>query len=328
MAITALPLAEARISERVASAVRDGLASTPKRLPPWLFYDEAGSLLFEQITELPEYYLTRTERSILSADAGAIVARAAAGERLRVTELGAGSAEKTRLLLAAAVRRQGPVIYEPVDVSASALMAAQERLERELPDVLVAPQVVDYTESFALEVPAPDERRLVLYIGSSIGNFEPEDAALLLRRIRGVLRPDDSLLLGVDLVKNPDALLAAYDDAEGITAAFNRNLLVRLNRELGADFDPEAFAHRAVWNAADSRVEMHLVSEARQTVRLEALDQTIDFARGESIHTENSYKYRPGQLESMLSRAGFTTNMTWTDRRGWFAVCLARIPSN
>jgi len=327
MAITALPIAEARISERVAAAVRDGLASCPKRLPPWLFYDEAGSELFEQITELPEYYLTRTERSILTADAGAMIARAAAGERVRVTELGAGSAEKTRLLLAAATRRQGPVIYEPVDVSATALMAAQERLERELPDVLVAPQVVDYTESFALEVPAPGERRLVLYIGSSIGNFEPQDAALLLRRIREVLRPGDALLLGVDLVKSPDALLAAYDDAEGITAAFNRNLLVRLNRELGADFEPDAFAHRAVWNAIDSRMEMYLVSERAQRVNLAALDLNIDFTRGESIHTENSYKYQPGRAEAMLAEAGFAPNMTWTDRRGWFAVCLARVPS-
>jgi dimethylhistidine N-methyltransferase len=328
MAITALPIAETRISERVASAVRDGLASSPKRLPPWLFYDEAGSQLFEQITELPEYYLTRTERAILAADAGAIIARASAGERVRITELGAGSAEKTRLLLSAAVRRQGPVVYEPVDVSASALMAAQERLERELPDVLVAPQVVDYTESFELEVPSSDERRLVLYIGSSIGNFDPHEAALILSRVRAALRPDDALLLGVDLVKSPDTLLAAYDDVEGITAAFNRNLLVRLNRELGADFESDAFAHRAVWNAVDSRMEMYLVSEQKQTVRLEALDLTIDFARGETIHSESSYKYQPGQVEAMLSNAGFTPNMTWTDRRGWFAVCLGRVPSN
>jgi dimethylhistidine N-methyltransferase len=214
MAITTLPLAEARISERVAAAVRDGLASSPKRLPPWLFYDEAGSRLFEQITELPEYYLTRTERAILTADAGAMIARAAGGTRLRITELGAGSADKTRLLLAAAVRRQGPVIYEPVDVSATALADAQERLEREIPNVLVAPQVMDYTDGLELEQPAPDERRLVLYIGSSIGNFEPEDSARLLRGVRAALRPGDAMLLGVDLVKSADLLLAAYDDAE------------------------------------------------------------------------------------------------------------------
>ena len=324
MAITALPTAAARTSERVATAVREGLASSPKKLPPWLFYDEEGSRLFEQITELPEYYLTRTERAILSADAGAIVARAAAGEKLRIAELGAGSAEKTRLLLAAAVRRQGPVVYEPVDVSASALMAAQERLEHELPDVIVEPSVLDYTCGLTLDTPSPNERRLVLYIGSSIGNFEPEESARLLRHIRSALRPGDALLLGVDLVKNPDPLLAAYDDADGVTAAFNKNLLVRLNRELDADFDVTAFTHRAVWNAVHSRMEMHLVSRRAQTVDLPALDTMVDFAPGESIHTENSYKYQPGQVEALLATTGFTPNMTWTDRRGWFAVCLAR----
>lgn len=326
MAITALPTAEARISERVATAVREGLASAPKRLPPWLFYDEEGSRLFEQITELPEYYLTRTERAILSSDAGAMIARAAAGERLRISELGAGSAEKTCLLLTAAVRRQGPVVYEPVDVSATALLAAQERLEREIPHVMAAPQVIDYTDGLPLDPPAPNERRLVLYIGSSIGNFEPQDSARLLRQVRSSLRSGDSLLLGVDLVKRADDLLAAYDDAEGVTAAFNKNILVRLNRELGADFDTTAFAHRAVWNLFDSRIEMHLVSEKAQTVNLPGIDTTIDFARGESIHTENSYKYRPGQAEDLLSAAGFVPNMTWTDRRGWFAVCLACVP--
>jgi len=324
MAITTLPLAEARISERVALAVRDGLASTPKRLPPWLFYDEAGSRLFDQITELPEYYLTRTERSIFAADAGAMIARAAAGDRLRIAELGAGSADKTRLLLAAAVRRQGPVIYEPVDVSATALADAQERLEQELPQVMVAPQVMDYTESFALDYPAADERHLVLYIGSSIGNFEPEEAAQVLRRVRAALRLGDALLLGVDLVKSPDALLAAYDDAQGVTAAFNRNMLVRINRELGADFEPTAFTHHVVWNASASRMEMHLMSQRAQTVRINALDMEVDFRRSECIHTENSYKYQPGQAEDLLARAGFTPNMTWNDRRGWFAVYLAR----
>jgi dimethylhistidine N-methyltransferase len=294
-------------------------------LPPWLFYDEAGSRLFEQITELPEYYLTRTERAILTADAGAMIARAAAGTRLRITELGAGSADKTRLLLAAAVRRQGPVIYEPVDVSASALADAQERLERELPDVLVAPQVMDYTDGLELEQPAPGEHRLVLYIGSSIGNFEPEESARLLRGVRAALRSGDSMLLGVDLVKSADLLLAAYDDAEGVTAAFNGNLLVRLNRELGADFDTTAFAHRAVWNATASRMEIHLMSHAAQTVHLPALDMTVEFRRNECIHTENSYKYQPGQAESMLVDAGFMPNATWNDRRGWFAVCLGRV---
>jgi L-histidine Nalpha-methyltransferase len=325
MAITVLPSVEARISERVATAVREGLASCPKQLPPWLFYDEEGSRLFDEITELPEYYLTRTERAILSADAGAIIARAAAGQRLRITELGAGSAEKTCLLLAAAVRRQGPVIYEPVDVSATALVCAEDRLEREIPHVSVVPRVLDYTDGLVLDPPSPGEHRLVLYIGSSIGNFEPDESAGLLHRIHSALRPGDSLLLGVDLVKRADDLLAAYDDAEGITAAFNKNLLVRLNRELDADFDTTAFAHRAVWNAHDSRMEMYLVSEKKQSVTLPAIDLTVDFARGESIHTENSYKFQPGQVEALLTSVGFTPNMTWTDRRGWFEVCLGRV---
>lgn len=325
MAITVLPLAEARISERVAAAVRDGLASSPKRLPPWLFYDEAGSRLFEQITELPEYYLTRTERAILTAHAGQMIARAAAGARLRITELGSGSADKTRLLLSAAVRRQGPIVYEPVDVSASALADAQERLEREMPEVLVAPQVMDYTDGLDLEQPAPDERRLVLYIGSSIGNFEPAEAAHIVRGVRAALRPGDALLLGVDLVKGPDLLLAAYDDAAGVTASFNGNLLIRLNRELGADFDPTAFAHRAVWNATASRMEIYLMSRKAQTIQIPALEMSVGFRRNECIHTENSYKYQPGQAEALLVEAGFAPNATWNDRRGWFAVCLGRV---
>jgi dimethylhistidine N-methyltransferase len=313
-----------RVQEQVASAVREGLAGRPKRLPPWLFYDQAGSLLFDQITELPEYYLTRTERSILAAHAGAMIAAAADGKRLRLAELGAGSADKTRLLLAAAVERQGGVLYEPVDVSASALEAAKLRIEAEIPGVRVAPRIEDYTQALELEPAGAGERRLVLYIGSSIGNFEPREAARLLERLRAGLNPGDALLLGVDLVKEDSILLAAYDDVAGVTAAFNRNLLLRLNRELGANFDPEAFAHRAVWNRAESRIEMHLESLGAQRVRLAALDFEVDFAAGESIHTENSYKYQPGQAEAMLDASGFAPAATWTDARGWFTVCLGR----
>ena len=312
------------IDEQVAQAVRTGLASLPKRLPPWLFYDQTGSRLFEEITELPEYYLTRTERGILARHAGEMIASAADGAGLRITELGAGSAEKTRLLLKAAAERQPTVVYEPVDVSASALKAARERIEREIPAVRVAPIEMDYTNGFELEPAAEGERRLVLYIGSSIGNFEPDEAAKLLGKVRAQLRAGDSLLLGVDLVKDEPILLAAYDDASGTTAAFNKNMLARLNRELAADFDPEAFAHRAVWNQAESRIEMHLESRVAQRVRVAALDLEVDFKAGETIHTENSYKYRPGQAESMLAEAGFRAEATWTDPRGWFAVCLGR----
>jgi dimethylhistidine N-methyltransferase len=320
-----LPAAIEQISERVGLAVRDGLASRPKSLPSWLFYDEAGSRLFEQITELPEYYLTRVERSILTTYAQDMITQAAEGQRLRIAELGAGSAEKTRLLLRAAIQRQVTLVYEPVDVSLSALEEAQERIEREIPGVHVALQLADYTHGLELKPAQAGERRLVLYIGSSIGNFEPQAAGRLLEGVRVGLKPGDGLLLGVDLAKSERTLVSAYDDAAGVTAAFNHNLLVRLNRELGADFDPQAFEHRAIWNPRESRMEMHLVSRFAQRVRLGALDCDATFSAGEGIHTENSYKYRPGQAEAMLAKAGFTPVSKWTDARGWFAVYLGRV---
>jgi L-histidine Nalpha-methyltransferase len=325
MAIMGFPIAAEHIAERVASAVRDGLASHPKHLPPWLFYDEAGSRLFDQITEIPEYYLTRTERGILERHAGEMIAAASGGRRLRIAELGAGSADKTRLLLCAAVRQQGAVVYEPIDVSRTALAEARERIEREIGAVSVVPQVMDYTDGLALATPERNERRLVLYIGSSIGNFEPEDAAAVLRRVHEALVPGDSLLLGVDLVKDEATLVAAYDDPAGVTAAFNGNLLVRLNRELRANFDADAFTHVAEWNPRASRIEIYLESRAAQTVDLPALETRVRFAAGERIHTENSYKYREGQAERLLCNAGFKPVSRWTDPRGWFAVYLGRV---
>ena len=324
--MTTIPVSPAsfHISDKIASSVYEGLLSSPKWLPSWLFYDSAGSRLFDEITRIPEYYVTRTERAILAEHAAEIVALAASERALRMVELGAGSAEKTRLLLSAAVERQDTVFYEPVDVSASALVEAQIRIENEIPGVLVCPRVQDYTHDLELDPTLPSERRLVLYIGSSIGNFEPGESMLLLERVRAALDPGDCLLLGVDLVKDQSVLQAAYDDAAGVTAAFNRNVLVRLNRELDADFRPDTFAHRAVWNAAESRMEMHLVSETKQTVWLPAIDLRVNFEAGESIHTENSYKYRMGDPEALVAKAGFAHEATWMDERGWFAVCLAR----
>lgn len=312
----------------VIAEVRKGLSSQPKRLSPWLFYDAAGSRLFDEITSRPEYYLTRTERGILTEHADAMIARAADGARLRITELGAGSADKTRLLLKAAADRQEMVVYEPLDVSASALDAAKERIEREIDGVVVAPRVMDYTHGNArgLALPAADagERRLVLYIGSSIGNFDPPDALRVLRHVRAGLNPGDGLLLGVDLKKDVSTLLAAYDDVGGVTADFNLNLLARLNRELGAEFYLESFEHRAVWNEAESRMEMHLESRIAQRVWLGLVGWEVEFAESETIHTENSYKYRPGQAEALLAEAGFAAAGSWTDERGWFEVCLGR----
>jgi L-histidine Nalpha-methyltransferase len=330
MSVAASPVAELEIQERVATAAREGLTSQPKHLPPWLFYDEEGSQLFDAITELDEYYLTRTERCILARNAEEIIAAAAGSPsggqaRLRIAELGAGSAEKTRVLLRAAVARQRSVIYEPIDVSASALDGARERIEREIPGVHVISRVTDYTHGPGLHLDACyGERRLVLYIGSSIGNFEPNDAERLLHRVRAGLAPGDGLLLGVDLVKDESLLLAAYDDAAGVTAAFNRNVLTRLNRELSADFDPREFAHRALWNSAASRIEMHLESRSSQRVHLAVANLEVEFAEGETIHTENSYKFEPGQAEKLLASAGFVPAGLWTDSREWFAVCLGR----
>jgi L-histidine Nalpha-methyltransferase len=324
MTTISLPLSSLQPDNRMAAVVTEGLLSQPKWLPSWLFYDAAGSRLFDQITELPEYYLTRTERGILTERAGEIIAAAAGNDALHIVELGAGSCDKTRILLRAAVDRQDTVLYEPVDVSATALAEAEQRIENEISGALVCPRVEDYTHEFTLDPPLFGHRRLVLYIGSSIGNFEPRDAAALLGNVRSALVPGDSILLGVDLVKDEGTLVDAYDDAAGVTAEFNRNILRRLNREFGANFDPDAFAHRAVWNSTHSRMEMHLESRIPQAVRIPSLDLNLCFRCGETIHTENSYKYRPGQAEALLESAGFKREHLWTDERGWFAVLLAR----
>jgi L-histidine Nalpha-methyltransferase len=321
-----------QIESPIGAIVREGLSRPRKQLPPWLFYDEAGSLLFDQITTLPEYYLTRLEREIFSGDAAEMIALAAGDGRLRVVELGAGSADKTRLLLAAATEFQGRVCYQPVDVSETALDIARVRLEQELPEVSVEPQVCDYTRELRLEPRAEDEKRLVLFIGSSIGNFVPQDALELLSNLHSSLDSGDCLLLGIDLApstdpsvggKSEETLKAAYDDAQGVTGSFNLNMLVRLNRELGADFDLEAFQHRIRWNQEESRIEMHLESLRPQTVRIAALDMEVEFAEGETIHTENSYKYQLGQMEQLLDAAGFVNPQRWRDADGWFAVYLA-----
>ena len=306
----------------LGSEVYLGLTARPKRLSPWLFYDARGSELFEQITELPEYYPTRTERSILSAHADQIVAAAAGCEELAMIELGAGTATKTGLLLKAAVRRQSEVIYHAIDVSGTALDEAKRRIEAELEGVAVVPRVGDYTQGLG-QINADGQRRMVLYIGSSIGNFEPDDAVQLLRDIRKELKPGEKLLLGVDMVKDREILLNAYDDAAQVTAAFNKNVLERINRELGANFNLNLFRHQARWNEECSRIEMHLESLLAQQVVIPALDLEVNLKRGETIHTENSYKFRDEGVIEMLERADFHLSDHWTDEREWFGVYLA-----
>ena len=299
-------------------------SGTQKTLPPWLFYDERGSALFEQITELPEYYLTRAERSIFEQFSDEILSFAQSP--LTVAELGAGSAAKTGLVLAAAAARQPELLYQPIDVSESALAEAATSLTARIPGLHLAAQTVNYvTETYTIERPAGCHV-LAMYIGSSIGNFAPTEAALILRKLHKQLKGTrDTLVLGVDLApcaaKSVDQLLAAYDDAAGVTAAFNRNILVRLNRELGTDFDPSCFAHRARWNAAESRIEMHLESLVDQTVRLEG--HRLQFKAGETIHTENSYKFTERSLRPLLMNAGFGSPRFFQDAGHRFAVAMA-----
>ena len=252
-----------------AREVFHGLTSRPKQLPPKLFYDAAGSALFEQITELPEYYLTATEQTIFERYAREMVH--AAGEASTIIELGAGTAKKTMLVLRAALAlATGPVRFIPVDVSTYALEAAQRRVHSELPQVTVQPQALDYTQRSPALAQLPG-RKLVLYIGSSIGNFEPMAASALLRRLRSWLAPGDALLLGTDMRKPADVLLPAYDDASGVTAQFNLNILARINREFDADFDLDRFDHSVTWNERDSRIEMHLMSLTHQFVNIKSL---------------------------------------------------------
>jgi L-histidine N-alpha-methyltransferase len=305
----------------IADDVERGLTATPKSLPPRLFYDATGSELFEAITRLPEYYLTRTERAIFEQYAAEMIAAAGAG--VAIIELGAGTAEKTEILLRAALKRQFSLTYYPVDVADSALAIAKERLTTALPRLRVQPIIADYTSGLPALEQIPG-RKLVLNIGSSIGNFDPNEAAEILRRIGDGLAEGDSLLLGTDLVKRASLLHAAYNDADGVTAAFNLNLLARINRELGANFNLRRFRHDAVWNPAASRVEMYLVSLEPQRVRIPALGLTIMFGEGERIHTENTYKFTPEMVRTLLRSAGFQLQRSWCDRDDLFAVHLAR----
>ncbi len=313
-------------SSTIAEDVRAGLSAGAKSLPPYLFYDDEGSRLYELITALPEYYPSRTERAILERRAPDIVQRVLRGasSTLRVVELGAGTAEKTCVVLSAVVDRQGPCIYVPVDVSASALDEAVTRISAALPTVDVRPLVGSHEDAFeAIGKLGP--RRLVLFIGSSIGNFTDDEAIRLLAGVRRGLAPGGALLLGTDLRKSTNVLLPAYDDAAGITAAFNKNILARINRELGATFNLDRFEHVALWNDEASQIEMHLESTVDQDARIGALDLTVHFRAGERIHTESSIKYDLARVDALVERAGFWRECTYTDDAGLFAVHLARV---
>ncbi|MGY0488806.1 L-histidine N(alpha)-methyltransferase [Streptomyces sp. WG-D5] len=295
--------------------VLHGLTRTPKTLPPKWFYDARGSELFDEITTLPEYYPTRAEREILVARAPEIAA--ATGARTLV-ELGSGSSDKTRHLLDALA---GLTTYVPVDVSESALRGAAETLLAERPALDIHALVADFTA--ALDLPNTPGPRLVAFLGGTIGNLLPEERVAFLTAVRGLLSPGDFLLLGTDLVKDERTLVAAYDDAAGVTAAFNKNVLAVMDRELGADFDPDAFEHVALWNAEREWIEMRLRSAADQTVKLPALGLEVEFAAGEEVRTEVSAKFRQEGVRGELRGVGLELVRWWTDEGGRFALSLS-----
>jgi L-histidine N-alpha-methyltransferase len=308
---------DAALAAALAADVRRGLTGPVKWLPPKYFYDAAGAALFERITRLPEYYPTRAEHALLQAHAGAILDAARPDE---IVELGAGSPAKLRRLLAAR-DGSGPLRrYVPVDVDGATLETAARTLlaERGVSEVHA---VVGDFERHLGRVPARAGRRLVAFLGSTIGNLEPDARVALLRRVRRLLARDDRLLLGVDLVKSPCTLHAAYDDPGGVTAEFNRNILRVVNRRLGADFDAEAFGHYARWDREASRVEMHLVAPAAHAVRIPALGLVVPFEEGETIWTESSYKFTRAGVDAMLAAAGLAVTRWDTD--GAFALALA-----
>jgi dimethylhistidine N-methyltransferase len=307
--------AEARRAALIADALA-GLSAPRKTLPCKWLYDSEGCRLFEAITRLPEYYPTRTEVRILE-ESGADIARAV-GPGAAVIEFGPGDGAKAVLLLKAL---DAPFAYLPVDIAPEWLDAAAGRVAAAMPGLPVRPVVADFTTPFDLGARAAGAAsRLGFFPGSTIGNFEPAEAEAFLRRARATLRAGARLLLGADLVKDEAVLEAAYDDAAGVTAAFDLNLLTRLNREADANFDLDGFRHQAIWNAALERIEMHLVAQRAQTVRIAG--RGIHFATGETIHTESSHKYRPERLRALAEAAGWRTAALWTDPARLFSVWL------
>ena len=304
--------------ENFRDAVFAGLSSAPKALPCKFFYDARGSALFEEICVLPEYYLTRTEIAILEEYADDIAERI--GRHCRLIELGSGASIKVRILLRAL---NAPAAYVPVDISREHLRESAAQLAGEFPQVPVIAVCADYTRSFPLPpLPGPPGKRVGFFPGSTVGNFEPEGVVRFLRHCAELLGPKGEMLIGVDLKKAPAVLDAAYNDRAGINAAFNLNLLERINRELDGDIDVERFAHLAFYNAEAGRVELYLESLANQAATIAG--RRFEFAERERIHTENSYKYAIDEFRSLAARAGFAAVHTWTDRDDLFSVHYLR----
>ncbi len=319
---TRLTTAATAVDPSQISEIQYALSLTPRQLPAWLLYDDLGTALFEAICHLPWYGVTRVERQLLSRHAASIVE--AAGRPTRLVELGAGSGDKLATFIDAGWPLRPPLVAELVDVSSGALQASRLRLAA-LEHVELKTWPLSYEpglQEVARSADA-DRRTLVLFLGSNLGNFDPPDAELFLRQVRAVLGAGDALLIGTDLVKDARTLQLAYDDPLGVTAAFNRNLLVRLNRDLHANFDLARFVHEARWDAEASRVEMHLVSLARQDIRIPDAELAFSLEKGESIWTERSYKYEAPEVMRRLADAGFAPTAQWCDTAAGFALTLA-----
>lgn len=308
------------LAQGFADEVREGLKAKQKQLPSKLLYDELGSILFEAICVLPEYYLTRTERAILVQNARDIVGHVR--REAILVELGAGSAVKTSLLIDEMVRHNRSMVYCPVDISKEALRTAQANIVSRFPGIDFRGIQDDWFKALEHLTRMERSQKLIVFLGSSMGNMSFDGAVSFLKRLQGVMADDDKVLLGLDMVKPVDELLPAYDDQAGVTAAFNRNLLVRLNHELDGDFDPRGFDHEARWNADQERVEMHLVARKAHRVRLDRLDLTVDFKSGESIHTENSHKFTPEKIGRLVEEAGLKIEQEWHDGQDRFRLNL------
>jgi dimethylhistidine N-methyltransferase len=315
-AVTATPDA------RFAEDVRSGLTATPKALPCVYFYDARGSRLFEKITSLPEYYLTRAESEIINEHASEIAEMAP--DPVQVVELGSGTSEKTVALLEALLGVNERVIYLPVDVCGDVLSRSAEWLGETIPELEIRPVRARYRRGLQ-HINGDEGKVLLVWLGSSIGNLGREEAASFLSCLSGQLATGDRMLIGIDLVKDPAMLEAAYSDAAGVTAAFNLNLLTRINRELGGRFDLDGFRHVAVWNADEGRIEMYIESLASQTVYVDGLGLSVAFAAGERIHTENSHKYSPEQIEALAARAGLAIEEQWLDSKELFSLNILRV---
>jgi L-histidine Nalpha-methyltransferase len=302
--------------------VTAGLTASPKRLDCRYFYDAEGSALFDAICELPEYYLTRAETAILRGHAGDIAAPFPGDVTL--VELGSGSAAKTRLLLEALLRNRSQLRYVPIDICRPVLEASAAKLLREFPGLEITAVAAEYHQGLQHLLAETDRPKLILWLGSNIGNFGQIDAARFLAQVRAAMTVADRLLIGVDLRKDKAILEAAYDDAAGVTAAFNLNLLARINRELDGDFDLRAFQHRAVYDEAAGRIEMYLVSTRAQRVRIGRLGLEIAFAAGEMVHTENSYKYSPAEIADLCAAAELVIEHSYFDAERRFCLCLLR----